>query len=329
MPRPESRPASGPRHVSALVLASLLVAFAGRSSAQVELKIDSATDGSTVLLQLGFDLGETGAVVLTPTAGTSVAVKELRVYVDKHPTLPGNPTLDGILKVWDNAHTAGGVLAPGTPVYTSPLLALTPGGLSSWDVSGQGLVMNGPFVVGFQLVSSGQPGTLTNPTLVTDNDGCQAGLNWAQLVNGSWVSTCAVGFSGDLVIRALVQPLATGSFTSLGQGLAGAFSPTLTGSGSLAAGAGFQLAFAGLPPFTSGTLIVGVSLLNAPFKGGVLVPHPDLLLPIPTLGGSLMLSQAMPPGLPPGTSIYLQLWTHDAGAPAGVCATNALQLTTP
>ena len=322
-------PTPGRCKLSMLALACLLVALAGRPLAQVELKIDSATDGSTVLLQLGFDLGETGAVVLTPSAGTSVALKELRVYVDKHPTLPGAPTLDGFVKVWDNAHTAGGVLAPGTPVYTSPLLGFTPGALSSWDVSGQGLVMNGPFVVGFQLVQSGQPGSLTNPTLVTDNDGCQAPFNWAQLVNGSWVSTCAVGFSGDLVIRALVQPLATGSFNNLGHGLAGGFAPTLTGSGSLAAGAGFSLAFAGLPPFTSGMLFIGLSQLNAPFKGGILVPQPVLQLMLPTLSGSLTLNQAMPAGLPPGTSIFLHFWAPDAGAPVGVGATNALKLVTP
>ena len=317
------------RTLSVLSLACLLGALAARPSAQVELKIDSATDGSTVLLQLGFDLGETGAVVLTPAAGTSVSVKELRVYVDKHPTLPGAPTLDGIFKVWNNATKVGGVLAPGAPVYTSPLLSFTPGGLSSWNVADQGLVMSGPFVVGVQLVSSGQPGSLTNPTLVTDNDGCQSGLNWAQLVNNSWVNTCAIGFSGDLVIRSLVQPLATGSFTSLGNGLAGNFAPTLTGSGSLAAGAGFSLAFAGLPPFTNGVLFIGVSLLNAPFKGGVLVPQPSLQLTLPTLSGSLTLSQPMPAGVPSNSSIYLHFWAPDAGAPVGVCATNALKLTTP
>ncbi|HZM01029.1 MAG TPA: hypothetical protein VFD43_12345 [Planctomycetota bacterium] len=324
-----SRRRHRPRRLSPLVLACLLGALASRPSAQVELKIDSAVDGSTVLLQLGFELGEAGAVVLTPAAGTSVAVKELRVFADKHPLLPAAPTLDGIFKVWDNANTVGGVLAPGAPVYTSPLVELTPGGLNSWDVSGQGLVMDGPFVVGFQLVFSGQPSGLTNPTLVTDNDGCQAGLNWAQLGNGTWVSTCAVGFSGDLVIRALVQPLATGSFIDLGHGLAGGFAPTLTGSGSLAAGAGFSLVFAGMPPFTNGLLFVGLSVLNAPFKGGVLVPQPNLQIMLPTLSGSLVLNQAMPAGLPSGTSIYLHFWAPDGGAPVGVCATNALQLVTP
>lgn len=36
-----------------------------------------------------------------------------------------------------------------------------------------------------------------------------------------------------------------------------------------------------------------------------------------------------PAGLPSGTSIYLHFWAPDAGAPVGVCATNALQLVTP
>jgi hypothetical protein len=69
--------------------------------------------------------------------------------------------------------------------------------------------------------------------------------------------------------------------------------------------------------------------INAPFKGGVLVPQPTLLVVLPTAFGGLTLSQSMPPGLPSGTSIVLQLWAPDAGGPAGACATNALDMITP
>jgi len=221
------------------------------------------------------------------------------------------------------------VLAPGAPVYTSPLLGFTAGGLNSWDVSGQGLVMDGPFTVGLQIISSGQPSELTSPTLVTDDDGCQSDYNWAQLGDGTWVSTCAVGFSGDLVIRALVQVLDTGSFVDLGHALTGAFSPELAGNGSLAAGAGFDLVLDAMPPFTTGMLFVGLSRLDAPFKGGILVPQPQLGVFLPTVSGGLVLSQSMPPGLPPVTSLYLQFWAPDVGGPAGLSATNALELITP
>ncbi|MHC5209258.1 MAG: hypothetical protein ACYTG2_00895 [Planctomycetota bacterium] len=310
-------------------LSLALAVLAGAAGAQVELKIDSAVDGATVLLQLGFELGETGATVLTPPPGTTVVVDELRVFVDKHPLLPGPDTLEGFFRVWDNADMAGGVLAPGAPVYTSPLLGFPAGGISAWDVSGQGLVMDGPFMVGVQLVSSGQPSGLTTPTLVTDDDGCQSAFNWAQLTNGSWVSTCAVGFSGDLVIRALVQTLDTGSFVDLGHGLAGGFAPALSGSGSLAPGAGFDLDLSGMPPFTTAFLFVGLTRIDAPLLGGILVPHPTLTVLLPTLSGGLTLSQPMPPGLPPGTSVFLHLWAPDAGGPAGASATNALELITP
>jgi hypothetical protein len=181
------------------------------ASAQLELKNDSATVGGAVVLQLGFDLGETGAVVLSATPGQGpVLVRQLKVWVDSHPGLPGPDELTGAFKLWDNADLSGGLLSPGAPIYVSPPLALATGGFSTWDVGSEQIVLSGPFTVGVEIVSSGQPSGLTNPTLVTDGDGCQHDLNWAQLADDSWVNTCDVGFSGDLVIRAVVEPLAVG-----------------------------------------------------------------------------------------------------------------------
>jgi hypothetical protein len=84
-------------------------------------------------------------------------------------------------------------------------------------------------------------------------------------------------------------------------------------------------------PFSSATLIVGVSLLQLPFKGGVLVPSPTLLLPpLPTGGlGKLVLGTTWPPALPSGVSLYLQAWIPDVAGPVGFAATNGLRAKTP
>lgn len=84
------------------------------------------------------------------------------------------------------------------------------------------------------------------------------------------------------------------------------------------------------PPLAQTTLVVGTSLLAAPFKGGTLGPQPGLLLPLPVdADGGVTISAAFPAGLPSGVALYLQCWTPDAGAPAGLSASNTLVATTP
>ena len=77
-------------------------------------------------------------------------------------------------------------------------------------------------------------------------------------------------------------------------------------------------------------LVVGLTPLDAPFKGGVLVPEPDLLvfgLPLDATG-SLLVSGAFPPDLPAGIDLYVQMWIEDGGAVHGLSASNALLATT-
>ena len=78
-------------------------------------------------------------------------------------------------------------------------------------------------------------------------------------------------------------------------------------------------------------LVVGASPFFAPFKGGTMVPNPDLLLaPLATdAAGALSLATTWPPGLPTGTALLLQDWIIDAAAPHGWAASNGLQATVP
>jgi hypothetical protein len=122
------------------------------------------------------------------------------------------------------------------------------------------------------------------------------------------------------------------SWLDAGQALAGAGGePHATGSGALVTGTPLTIAIAGGPPSAPATLVLGGSALNAPFKGGVLVPALGALLPgLPLDGdGALVLEGACPPGLPSGFALWLQFWMPDAGGPAGFSASNGLTTTAP
>ena len=107
--------------------------------------------------------------------------------------------------------------------------------------------------------------------------------------------------------------------------------PVLTGSGSLVGGQPVTLALTSAKPATLTTLVLGLSLLNAPFKGGTLVPNPNILFfGLPTNGhGNLTLNATWPSGLPSGLAVITQFWIPDPAGPAGFAASNGLAGTTP
>jgi hypothetical protein len=316
----------------ALVLILLLGLAVPASASDVILKLDNLTDGGTAVVQGGFVEGETGGVILAAQAGQyPVTLKEIQVFVDKQIGVSfTNVTVQ--LRVWSTSSVSGATPSLASAAYTSPLLGFTAGAFNTWDISAANLVMTGPFLVGCTVVDTNFISLIqgNQPNLVTDNNGCQGGKNWVRQTNGQWANLCAFGVSGDLAIRVKASTGAgTGQFNNFPNGLAGNFSPSMTGSGSLAGGANFTIALAGLPTFTTTTLIVGLGSLFAPFKGGTLGPMPDLLIPLGTGTGALNLNGSMPMGLPSNFELWMQSWTPDAGAPVGLDATNTLQLITP
>jgi len=120
-------------------------------------------------------------------------------------------------------------------------------------------------------------------------------------------------------------------WTDLGGALAGtAGLPALAGSGTLAAGSSGALALSSARPSAPATLLVGLAKLEAPFKGGTMVPSPQLLIFLPTnASGGLDLHFTTPAGLPPGTLLVFQFWVGDPVAVAGFAASNGLSGTTP
>jgi ligand-binding sensor domain-containing protein len=155
-------------------------------------------------------------------------------------------------------------------------------------------------------------------------------LTWRTVEGGYevWVGTAG---NGVAVIKIADDP-APQIWTDLGLGLAGTHGvPSLAGSGALEPGTAVTLTVASALESAATTLVIGLSNVSAPFKGGVMVPNLDVLLPgLFTDGaGSLMLSATWPSGLPSGFSLFHQAWITDPAGPAGWAATNGLLSTTP
>jgi hypothetical protein len=123
------------------------------------------------------------------------------------------------------------------------------------------------------------------------------------------------------------------AFTTLtAGGLAGTNGvPQLLGAGTLEPGSPVRVNLASGLPNGLATLIIGFSAVHQPFKGGVLIPSPDVVLGgLPMNGtGSLVVSSSFPPGIPGGLSFFFQVWFVDHGGAEGFAASNGVEAITP
>jgi len=107
-------------------------------------------------------------------------------------------------------------------------------------------------------------------------------------------------------------------FPSLGFQLgSGALMPHLKGSGLPAPDDVVSFEVSGIPGPTPGFLILGLSFSPFAFKGGTLVPSPDVAVPM--RAGTPLAGRW--PKLPPGTAVYAQAWF---AASSDVTASNAV-----
>jgi hypothetical protein len=106
--------------------------------------------------------------------------------------------------------------------------------------------------------------------------------------------------------------------------------PQLRGWGPFVGGSLYGLELTEALPAAVATLVVGLSQLDAPFKGGTLVPDPDLLISLPVSAqGGISLLEPVPGGLPSGQRLALQCWVADPAGPHGFHASNGLRLVVP
>ncbi len=145
---------------------------------------------------------------------------------------------------------------------------------------------------------------------------------------GAFDTTYNGGIGDGFVARLLLNP----AWASIGAGIAGTNGvPKLIGDGALCAGGTTTLTLIRGKPNGVATLVIGLALLQTPFKGGTLIPTPDILLyglPLSS-NGVLVLSAPWPAGIPAGFAFHFQAWIADAVAVQGFAATNGLSATTP
>ena len=102
--------------------------------------------------------------------------------------------------------------------------------------------------------------------------------------------------------------------------------PDLKGLGPLTANNTMALNLGGAKPSSPAMLVVGLAQIDAPFKGGTLVPSVDSLVPMVTDGsGAININATWPAGVPPGFDFWLQYWITDPAGPQGFAASNGLQ----
>jgi hypothetical protein len=122
------------------------------------------------------------------------------------------------------------------------------------------------------------------------------------------------------------------AWLGLGHALAGSLgAPALIGKGTLAPSSPVTLVIEQGQSFGSAALVIGGIAIDAPFKGGTLVPLPSVLIAgLPLDGnGEFTGMGTWYGGLPSGTATYFQAWVPDPAGPAGFAATNGLRGVTP
>jgi len=182
------------------------------------------------------------------------------------------------------------------------------------------------------LAGDGAPGSIVGPPPDAKRGG--DGVGGIEKTGGSKPSGPTTpnngGPPGDPV-PTVADTIAMAGWTDAGGALPGEHAPTLEGSGGEAAGQAIALVLREAGAIVPVTLVAGTSAALQPFKGGTLVPSPDLLVTgmLTDAGGSLHLQVSLPANLPPGLQLWVQLWVPDAGGPEGLAASYALRLLVP
>lgn len=134
---------------------------------------------------------------------------------------------------------------------------------------------------------------------------------------------------GPLLDHVAVEPAV---WHDLGLGLAGSFGPpSLVGTGELVPGSAGSLTLSASAQSAPALLFLSAASTPAPFKGGTLVPVPELLaVPVGTgpIGIVLLPWPSWPSGLS-GVSLWFQYAVQDAAAVKGVALSNALRADVP
>ena len=158
-------------------------------------------------------------------------------------------------------------------------------------------------------------------------------------LDGNGLSDLVVGLPGADVaeldagaVRVFGMASVIAPWVDLGGGLAGqAGLPILHAAGSPVPDGPLTLTLQKAAPTTAFMLVVGGAAANLPFKGGVLVPVPEVVLAglDTNASGTATLDGRWPPAWPSGLQLFMQAWIIDLAGPLGFAASNGLQVVLP
>jgi hypothetical protein len=110
----------------------------------------------------------------------------------------------------------------------------------------------------------------------------------------------------------------------------GGLTPKLTLKGIQVDGSLGSATLTDMRPGENYFVVIGLTGLFAPFKGGTLVPNPDFIFPpIPTGAGTSVLPFVWPSAIPPCFPLYYQAWITGPGITGQFSATNGVVSETP
>ncbi|MCB9896743.1 MAG: hypothetical protein H6825_01940 [Planctomycetes bacterium] len=164
-----------------------------------------------------------------------------------------------------------------------------------------------------------------------DRLGNAVDVDGTRVLIGASSDDASTGHLGDAGAAYLLD-LDAPTWLEEGHGLAGlAGVPTLSGTGDLVAGSPFTIELSGARAGAPAYFILGLSNLTTPFKGGSLVPAPDLIVPgfVTDGAGGITLASTFGAGVPSSTAFHVQYWIVDAAGPAGFSASTGLRGVTP
>lgn len=118
------------------------------------------------------------------------------------------------------------------------------------------------------------------------------------------------------------------NWTDLGYALPGVSgNPLLVGTGSLALDSYNTVMLSNAAPSALAGLFISFASTPVPFAGGTLVPVPflDPILITTSPLGEIPIPFIMPPGVAPGTTLYVQWAISDTAAVAGIALSNAIR----
>lgn len=167
-----------------------------------EVRNDGFEPGQSAGFQSGFVAGETGAARLVPTGTFPQQLGAVRFLFGG---ATGTRTVT--LRVWDDDLVSA---APGVELFSGDFeVTAADNALQELDLSGAGVLVDGPFRVGIEFQHSGLP------SIARDSDGITAGRNFIDPLGFGWMDAAALGVTGDWIIRGVMSAPGAGNEPSI------------------------------------------------------------------------------------------------------------------